>query len=384
MSVQFVIIGNPENRRIGFFQQALHHLKLLPASVISYLDAIAHPELISQFNSPETIIRFESPEKNFAVEKAIIAVGASVKEEGNYQKISVAELTQLEFEKGRILYPRQWYLGWKSLLQTWESFLGCAVMNHPQEIALMYDKPATHHLLQTHQVPVAKSLGIIHSYEHLREVMKLQKTPRIFVKLATGSAASGIVAYYANPHREVAITTVERVRENGTSRFYNSRKIRQYYHQEEIADIINFLCHEGVQVEQWLPKAKLDHSNFDLRVVVIDGKAQHLVVRLSQSPMTNLHLKNQRGDPEMFFKQVGIKNWHTMQQTCEQVAALFPQSLSAGIDLLVDPDFCRHSILEVNAFGDLLPGITWQGMDTYTSEVKAVLQSFVQSEENDG
>lgn len=63
-----------------------------------------------------------------------------------------------------------------------------------------------------------------------------------------------------------------------------------------------------------------------------------------------------------------------MKQTCEAAAAVFPNSLYCGIDLLVYPDLQRHSIIEINAFGDLIPGTTYQGMDTYTSEVKAILE----------
>jgi hypothetical protein len=32
-----------------------------------------------------------------------------------------------------------------------------------------------------------------------------------------------------------------------------------------------------------------------------------------------------------------------------------------------------HYILEVNAFGDLLQEITWQGQDTYTTEIEMLL-----------
>jgi D-alanine-D-alanine ligase-like ATP-grasp enzyme len=63
-----------------------------------------------------------------------------------------------------------------------------------------------------------------------------------------------------------------------------------------------------------------------------------------------------------------------MKRTCEAAAALFPNSLYCGIDLLIRPDYQQHAILEINAFGDLLPGTTWNGFDTYTSEVQAMLK----------
>ena len=65
----------------------------------------------------------------------------------------------------------------------------------------------------------------------------------------------------------------------------------------EIAALIDALCSHRVHVEEWIPKAGLDGHTLDLRVVVIDGTARQIVARLSRSPMTNLHLLNERGDP---------------------------------------------------------------------------------------
>ena len=38
------------------------------------------------------------------------------------------------------------------------------------------------------------------------------------------------------------------------------------------------------------------------------------------------------------------------------------------------PNLRDHYILELNAFGDLLQGITWQGQDTYTTEIATLLE----------
>jgi len=426
--LKFIIIGNPENRRIGLFQQALNYWGLPSAKVLDYLDLIYGRKNLEDIIDSQTIIRIESPERNFLVEKAIIAAGANIQPAENHQQIPAADALALDFDRGRIYYPKQWYLGWCNLLHQWENVilnqdnfnkslpgnnLGY-FMNHPTEIIQMFDKRICHqrftdyslnqpeivhnnliysnslagllakrsreqisqinHNMPRSTIPLPRCLAGITSYEHLREQMQQQNLSRVFVKLAHGSGASGVVAYRVSPKGESAITTVERVRHQGETILYNSRKIRTYFHREEIADIINILCKEGVQVEEWLPKAKLQHRPFDLRVVVIAGEAQHLVVRLGKSPMTNLHLKSDRGNSEEFLQRVGVENWQEMRQTCETAARLFPNSLYCGIDLLVYPDFRRHAILEINAFGDLLPGITWNNLDTYTSQVKAILR----------
>ncbi|NER33826.1 MAG: hypothetical protein F6J93_07180 [Oscillatoria sp. SIO1A7] len=378
MPLQFIAIANPENRRLGFLQKALELFDIPPATIVNYSDLIAGRDTLEKFDAPDTIIRFDSPEKNFAVEKAIIAAGAQVQDEpdgGKHQRIGAAEALALEFDKGRILYPRQWYLGWRDLLARSQKQLRCRTMNDPADIAAMFDKPRCQQLFANNGIPIPRSLGKIGSYEELREAMNSRQCHRVFVKLAHGSSASGVVAYRVSPRGEVAVTTVERVRQENKTIFYNSRKIRTYTRREAVADIINMLCKEGVQVEEWLPKARLQNRPFDLRVVAIAGQARHIVVRLGNSPMTNLHLGSDRGDLEEFLAQVGGQNWDKMKQTCEAAAALFPNSLYCGIDLLVYPDFRQHAILEINAFGDLLPGITWNGMDTYASEVQAILSS---------
>ncbi|VEP13182.1 conserved hypothetical protein [Hyella patelloides LEGE 07179] len=372
MPLNFIVIANPENRRVSFLQQALEHFNLPAAKIITYADLIAGKAKLDCFNYPNHIIRFDSPERNFETEKAVLAMGADIA--GSHRRISKEDLVNLEFDKGRIRYPRQWYLGWKHLLQQWEKQIQCRVMNSPADIITMFDKPASHQLFVNNNIPVARSLGIINSYEQLKEAMSAQNCSRVFVKLANGSSASGVMAYQIYPRGESAITTVERVREDGETLLYNSRRIRNYTKSEEIADIINILSLESVQVEEWLPKARINNRPFDLRVVVIAGEAQHLVMRIGKSPMTNLHLGSDRDNYDTFISIVGQSNWLKMKHTCEAAAAVFPNSLYCGIDLLVYPDLQRHSIIEINAFGDLIPGTTYQGMDTYTSEVKAMLR----------
>jgi hypothetical protein len=143
---------------------------------------------------------------------------------------------------------------------------------------------------------VPRGLGPVRSFEGLRERMRETDCRSVFVKLAHGSSASGVVAYRTNDIRHEAITTVEMVREGCELRLYNSRLIRCYRDPAEVVCLIDVLAREGVQAEEWLPKAALGDQGFDLRVLVIAGKARHTVVRMSRSPMTNLHLGNQRGD----------------------------------------------------------------------------------------
>jgi hypothetical protein len=68
--------------------------------------------------------------------------------------------------------------------------------------------------------------------------------------------------------------------------------------------------------------------------------------------------------------------WADLLRTCERAAGVVPESLYVGVDLLVAPGFRRHAVLEINAFGDLLPGILFDGLDTYAAELSALAVGF--------
>ncbi|MBW4694062.1 MAG: STM4014 family protein [Lyngbya sp. HA4199-MV5] len=375
--LKFVLIANPETCRVALFQQALARLGLPTAELVPYEKLLAGQCFLDKWDAPDLWFRFEAPERNFAVDRAFIAAGATVNDAGQHQRIGAIEAYQLQPDKGRILYPRQWYLGWRQQLQTWAGQIHGSIFNHPADIITMFDKVQCQRLLANHKIPIPRSLThdtAILSYGQLIAQMEAQNCQRVFVKLAHGSSASGVVAYERRGIIERAITTVERVAEQGEVRFYNSRKIRQYSHSKEIADIINFLLKESAQVEVWMPKARLEGREFDARVVVIGGKARQVVLRVGNSPMTNLHLGNDRRDLSALPKALSTECWNEMLHTCEQAAACFPRSFYCGIDLLIAPNLRDHYILELNAFGDLLQGITWQGQDTYTTEIVMLME----------
>jgi hypothetical protein len=377
--LNFILIANPETRRVQLFQQALERCGVPPARSISYADLLAHRCDLAEFDSPDTIFRFDAPERSFEVDRGFIAAGAELELEGRHQRISASAAAQLPEDLGRIWYQHQWYLGWKECLKTWTNNLQWRILNHPDDIIIMFDKVRCQQILAAAGIPVPPILSIDpqskiqNPKSKIVRLMDAENIPRVFIKLAHGSSASGVVAYDRRNGFERAITTVERVVEGGELRFYNSRLIRQYRDADAIADIINFLGVESVQVETWLPKARLEGREFDVRVVVIGGKARQSVIRVGNSPMTNLHLGNDRREIGDLPPGLSPIVWAEMLATCERAAACFPRSFYCGIDLLVAPNLKDHYILEMNAFGDLLQGITWEGEDTYTTEVKMLL-----------
>jgi hypothetical protein len=377
----FVVVGNPGSRRVELFQAALCGLGHAPAQVVAYADLLAGRVHLASAVRPGAVVRIESPGKDFAVEQALLALGAAEPDVDppRYERLTRAAVERLTFDKGRILALRQWYLGLQAALRLIADQLAAGpahrLMAAPGDILTMFDKRACHARLEQAGVAVPRSLGPVESYDELVPAMERAGCRRVFVKPAHGSSASGVVAYQTSHSRHMATTTVELVRERGELRLYNSRRLREYRDQAEIAALIDAVCRQRAHVEQWVPKASVAERVFDLRVVVIGGQVRHVVVRMSRGPMTNLHLLNERGIWPQVLERMGDAAWDDARRTCERAMACFPGSLYAGIDLLIGTDHRRHAVLEVNAFGDLLPGVLWDGVDTYTGEILSVLSA---------
>jgi hypothetical protein len=124
-------------------------------------------------------------------------------------------------------------------------------------------------------------------------------------------------------------------------------------------------------VERWFPKAGLDGLVVDLRVVMVDGAPSHVVVRGAHTPMTNLHLGGVRGDLGALRARAG-REYDAALETCARVAACFPRTRQLGVDLMLGASWRSHAVAEVNAFGDLLPGLLVDGRDTYDAQVAAL------------
>lgn len=383
-SCGFVIVANPDSRRVALFQESLARLGQKSARVVAYVDLLAGRTHLSEVVRRGDVVRIESPGRDWEVERSLLCAGVDAAfsedvQEGGSEWMSRGALQELHFERGRVLPSRQWYLGWCQVLQLIECQLTeCPphrLMNCPADITLMFDKPRCHELLARSGVATPRSLGSPACFDDLVTRMKEVNCRRVFIKLAHGSSASGIVAYRTDGERHQAATTIEPVRRGNELLLFNTRRIRVHQDVAAIAETVDALCRHRVHVEEWLPKAGFAGRTFDLRVVVINGRAQHTVVRLSRSPMTNLHLLNERGDVAALRARIQSQLWESAMQTCEAAMTCFPGSLYSGVDLLFTPNFKKHAVLEVNAFGDLLPGVLCDGLDTYSAQVRAVIES---------
>ena len=359
-----LIIGNPENRRVTLFQQALRDLHQPPASIISWLDLLQNPanlHSLSRFSS----IRIESPGENFQVEKGILELGG------------LESAKQLIEEKGRIYFPGIWYKGFKKILSDIASAAPRSIwFNRPDDIALMFDKPKVKALNPDHSLAALPSFN---NYENFFAYACQQNYPRFFIKLNYSSSASGVLAfeYHRKTGKVQAQTTMELVRHDSRCYFYNSLKVKKYSHHQDLQDLIDFLFQQGAYVEPWITKAQHDDGVFDLRVLAINGTRQHSIARVSNTPITNLHLGNQR----CAINDLNLSSSRNQQieKLVSDVMQTFPRSLYSGLDILLPRDENKLPILlEVNAFGDLLPDLLHQGKNTYQAELIALYEQYPQ------
>ncbi|MZF54452.1 hypothetical protein GTX53_11460 [Streptomyces sp. SID5594] len=359
---RFAVVGNPENRRVAFFREAVRAAGLPPARVVSWLQVLRGE---AEFQPGETV-RIDSPGEDAEVERLLRGVDDPTRVEGS----------------------ARWYAGFLSAVGEVTRAASAAraeVLTSPGDIAALFDKRLCHALLEGAEVPVPASptsgpqAAEVRGWSDVRALLRDHRMPRAFVKLAHGSSASGVLAVEtAGPGRVRASTSVER---DAQGRLFNSLRVRRYTTEAEVGALVDALAPDGLHIERWLPKASQRGRAADLRIVVVGGRATHAVVRTSLSPMTNLHLGGARGDLDEVRAAVSAVGgcWREALAICERAAACFPKTLCVGVDLLPAAGWRRFAVGEVNAFGDLLPGLTGlpgsgaEGLDTYGAQVAAVL-----------
>lgn len=372
-----LLLANPGSNRARFVEEAAHAIGVA-TRVIAWESLLREDEDSWEQlrHAGSSIIRIESPGRDAAVEMLLLHWGekvlAEISEELHW---NAAQIDAWLPDKGRIVPMRQWYAGWCRLLNRVKACAPHARFSHDvTEVISMFDKETTHRMLQDAGVPVPPSLGVIREWDELMHRMRAFRWSRIFLKPRHGSSASGVIALEMHRGEMQAFAPVEMSRgEHGELRLYNTRHVRRMRDVSAIREMVNALGIAGLHTERWMPKMGFSKHRCDLRVVVIGGKARHVVVRLSPHPMTNLHLGGTRGNLAEFRNMIGEAAWSQALAVCERAASVFQHSVSAGVDLLLAPEGRDPRVLEVNAFGGLLPGELIDGWDTYRWELEALL-----------
>ncbi len=351
----FTVVGTPGDRRVTLFADACARLGLEPPEVVAWRDVLGGEAMRIR---PGTVLRVDSPGESAECDALLRGPGDPARVGGGarWYAVFTAALDRIAAAAARA---------------------GARSLNDPAEIAVMFDKRRCHARLAAAGVPVPPALeGPVTGYACLREQMARAGMSRVFVKPAHGSSGSGVIALQVHRDRIKAVTSAV-PDPDGVLR--NSLRVRSLETEREVAALIDALAPDGLHVERWFPKAALDGRVLDLRVVVIAGTPAHAVVRTSRSPMTNLHMGGRRGDLTAVRAALGEPGWRRALDVCAQAAACFPGSHMVGVDLLVGVQWRHMAVAEVNAFGDLLPGLPGlpgtfaEGHDTYTAQIIAAL-----------
>jgi hypothetical protein len=379
-----VIIGNPKGRRVAHFQKALSQRGHAEATVISYLqllgDEASHDSLA--FLRDETaLLRIESPGEDADVERALLAFGYAAAVAAGFDHIEPDRVAALQRDYGRIICPRQTQLGFSALLERLErqlkSHRRCVLLNHPRAIDELFDKRRTSRRYKAAGIPVPEYIDGIEDVEMLRAAVVERDWVSVFVKLSCSSSGACLALFVPakDGRREFVLTTIEMT----STGWYNTLRPRQLRERRQIDRLLEYLLREGAQIERDVPKARLGGAFFDCRVLCIDGQACFTVVRQNRHPITNLHLGGFRGDLDAMRARCPREIWQAALQSCEQVAALHGDSFHLGVDLVIEAGFRGHRIVEANAFGDLLPGLTRDGLDVYKWQIAALEDRFAAS-----
>lgn len=368
----YVVVGNPGHRRVALFQAALAARALLPARLVSWR-ALAEPgaaaELLADAHG---ILRIDSPGEDPEVERSLIRRGEAAARAAGAPAIDARSLAAIPHDIGRILYPRQHYLGFCAVLDELAAAVPptLRVLQPPAAIAKLFDKAACSAAWRAQGIPVPPTLEGVRDPDDLRERMRTNGWPSVFVKLTAGSSACGLAVFVHHGHREHVMTTVE---DCGDARF-NTRKVQRINDRAKIDRVLGFLLTEGAIVERAVPKAKLAGRYCDLRVLVIDGEPAFIVARTATHPITNLNLGGRRGDVNALRGLVPEQAWERAMASCIAVQQT-SDAFHVGVDLLLTPDFASHVIIEGNAFGDLLPNLEREGLDVYGWQIHRVITS---------
>ncbi|GAA4526835.1 MULTISPECIES: STM4014 family protein [Nonomuraea] len=344
MTVRLAVVGTPGDRRVSLFRDAALAYGLAEPHVISWRDVLAGREVSAPAGA---LLRVESPGEDAGTDALLRGPG----------------------DPSRVGGGAAWYRAFLAGLGTVAAIPGVTLLADVDEIGVMFDKRRCHAVLERAGVPVPPAFEA-RSYEELRDSMAGRGWTRVFVKPAHGSSASGVIAFEAAAGRVRAITSAART---GTG-FHNSLRVRDYRDEADVRCLVDHLAPDGLHVERWFPKASTGGAPYDLRVVTVGGAPTHAVVRVGNAPMTNLHLGGRRGDLETVRSRPRL--WESVLDAAARAAACFPGSLMTGVDVMIGSGRQSVAVAEVNAFGDLLPGLTdfsGKGRSTYEEQVEAVL-----------
>ena len=318
-------------------------------------------------------MRFESPDEDPAAFRALYDAGRDIAEEHGYPVLTSACLSEA-CGGSAIGSPAQLAFGLEALLLQAAALAkerGAFLSADPAEIALCYDKHDCNSHLMNHGIAVPRALTPPARLDDLLDEICATAGRRAFLKINHGAGAAGTIALALGPSGRLAAYTAL-IRDRGA--LHATKRVRRISDRAEIRDLVEALIPLGLHAERWVPKAGVDGKSVDLRLVATRSGAPFPVLRMSDTPMTNLHLDAVRAPAARLFDRMPPAAVEAIFATAANVMRLFPGTAMLGLDIAVHTDLTRHSVLEANAFGDHVRNVTIDGETPQDRQIREIEQ----------
>ena len=357
-----LLLGHAASRRSQLLQQACARLGVA-LQLLDWNAFVAAPATLAQRLVQQRYrwLKIDSPGEDAQCAQRLRVLG--------WQAVGSATAPPAPALHGELATQHYWQAGFDRVLGWIDAAIAATatpprLLNSTAGIRGMTDKWRCQQTLAA-RVPVPRLLGLLHSLEQLDAEWPPGDWPRVFLKPRYGSSAAGVIALQR--HRDGRLSAFSSARRDAAGRVFNHLRVSRYSRRSEVAALVDAIAAQGAYAEAWIRKPRApspQRGHYDLRVVAHAGQARQRVARISSSPMTNLHLDNARAAPDWLDEQ----SQATLARTVAVAAQAFPDCHSIGFDAIVT----RHgtTVLEANAFGDLLPGLRHDGCETYDDQAR--------------
>ncbi len=357
MTPRYVVVCNPDTPRGRAYPAELRdfwaaHGVTPEVVVVPWADIVPVDGCLDGLSALDrpAVVKLESPGKCDAVYRLLLDAGS--RETPGEARRSWANL---DLPKGLLVRPGLHFAGFRRVLRGLKASF--AARPHltptadPAAVAQMFDKTVAAARLRAVGVPVPPELPP--RFEAWSDTFAaMSERAPLYVKLNAGSSAVGI-AVATRDNQLLKLTTTVLHRDGA---FYNSRRLQRYAGCEAWP-VLDWIVSEGAIVQAEVPAARIGGRKFDVRVVCYYGKPVASIFRLSDGPITNLHLGGSRGDFAACKATIPPRDWLDGLDHASDATEAFDSAV-CGVDLIFEPGHRKHAVLEVNAFGDFFPGLT--------------------------
>ncbi|MEZ6140356.1 MAG: STM4014 family protein [Zavarzinella sp.] len=335
-----VVWGHPGSPRIQSFATASVDFPTISYQLIPWIDLLQDGPIHEIYREP-VWVRLESAGRNANFQHRLLEMWHP-------------EVPSFPTAKTSFRLAVQFHSAWAKFLESrttsWSGNANIHWTAQPMEVLQLFDKYQCGDFMKAHSIPTPATF-LMHDISVADFFQQLDSLgwKKAFLKWRFGSSAVGIL-FLELRHNQWHGWTTLRFHDND---WHNTRRLVAVS-GSSLQETISVLLQSGAVLQEYFPKAFLNGQQFDLRLILIAGTIEFIVVRCSPHQITNIHLGGTKGDVGLIRKLIPKRLWLDACDMCEKIGCLY-RSLVLGIDLAFDAAISRFTIFEVNAFGDHFP-----------------------------